>query len=113
MGLSVSSMNPISSVSNVTTTPQMYAVSNESQISSSFEDSMKINNTGSVFPTIPVQYPTAMVTENTINQIQSNQTVNQAYNNLAASFTGLSTGYDANSNANAYNMVGSNLDVFA
>ncbi|MCR5546110.1 MAG: hypothetical protein K6F30_06470 [Lachnospiraceae bacterium] len=114
MGLSASSLNPISSIEYRVTTPQAYNVSNESEVSDSFVESLNsIDFSNRVDAAAPVQYATASVTTNRINQIQKNQEVNQAYNDIAASFGNQSISYGANSKNSGYELLGSQLDLYA
>ncbi|MCR4798481.1 MAG: hypothetical protein K5853_08555 [Lachnospiraceae bacterium] len=113
MGLSASSLNPISKVSHRVTVPQAYTVENQSEVSDAFTEALKTTGANSVMAAPPVQYATATITTNRINQLEKNQEANRAYNDLAASFEGISTAYDQSSAATNYSMVGSRLDLFA
>ena len=113
MGLSASSLNPISSVEYRIATPQAYTVENQAEVSDAFEQALQTTGTGSVTAAPPVRYATANITTNRISQMQKNQETSRAYNDLAASFEGISTAYDAKSSGTSYAMVGSRLDLFA
>ncbi len=107
-------MNPISAIEYRVTTPQSYNVSNESEVSDSFVESL--NSTGysnRVDAAAPVQYATASISTNRIGQIQKNQEVNQAYNSIAASFGNQSISYGADSKNTGYELLGSQLDLYA
>jgi hypothetical protein len=109
MGYSVDGLGPVSITQQ---RPMAYALQNNSQVSSSFEDSMKIAQ-GGVTPPSPVSYPTAQIETNRINQAEASQETNRAYNQIASSFGSAATTYDANSQSFAYATVGSNIDLFA
>lgn len=113
MGLSVTNLEPITSVKRVTQRPEAYAVSNEAEVSDAFTESMKTAGTGSIRGAAPVVYPNAQVQTNEVAQTRRAQQVSDAYNKIASSFGGATTGYDANSAAASYAMVGSNIDVYA
>ena len=114
MGLSASSMNPIVGIEYRVTTPQSYNLENKSEVSDSFVESLKASGfSNRVEGAAPVQYATASVTTNRIAQVQKNQEVNQAYNAIASSFGNQSISYGADSRNTSFNMLGSQLDLFA
>ncbi|MBQ7676675.1 MAG: hypothetical protein IJT32_00430 [Lachnospiraceae bacterium] len=113
MGLSVTNLEPITSVKRVTQRPEAYAVSNEAEVSDAFSESMKTANAGRVNGPAPVVYPNAQVRTSEVGQIRRSQQVSDAYNKIASSFGGATTGYDANRAAASYSTVGSNIDVYA
>ena len=114
MGLSASSLNPISAIEYRTTVPQAYTVENQSEVSDSFVEAMRgAGYANRVDATAPVQYATASVTTNRIEQLQRNQEANKAYNDLAASFGGVNVSYGAGRQAENYAVLGSQFDAFA
>ena len=114
MGLSASSLNPISAIEYRTTIPQAYTVENESEVSDSFVESLRgAGYSNRVDAVSPVQYATANVSVNRIEQLQKNQETNKAYNDLAASFGGVSVAYGNASQSLGYSVVGSMFDSFA
>ena len=114
MGLSASSLNPISSIEYRTTIPQAYNVENQSEVSDSFIEAMRgAGYANRVDAAAPVQYATASVSTNRIEQLHKNQEANKAYNDLAASFGGAAVSYGASSQANGYAVLGGQFDSFA
>lgn len=115
MGLSVGSMRPISSVSFVTRSPQMYAVDNESEVSAAYAESVaRPENTGggigSVGSARPVQYANTKTTA--ASPMEETQRVSRAYNDIASSFSGLTTSYTQDMSGVQYGVAGSNIDVY-
>lgn len=114
MGLSASSLNPISAIEYKTTTPRAYNVENQSEVSDSFVESLQASGyTNRIEGAAPVVYATASATTNRIAQVQKNQEVNQAYNSIAASFENFSVSYGADLKYSSFDMLGSQLDLFA
>lgn len=113
MGLSVTDLDPVSSVRRVTQRPEAYAVSNEAEVSDAFSESMKTASTNRVNGPAPVVYPNAQIQTNEVGQIRRSQQVSDVYNKIASSFGGAATGYGADMKAASYDMVGSNIDVYA
>lgn len=113
MALSSSSMRPASGISYSSSRPMAYAVDYQSRVSSAFEDSLKVNGVDDIQAAAPVQYATATRTTNAIRQLEANRETNSAYNDLAASFNGATTGYDRASHAQNFATIGANIDTFA
>ncbi len=113
MGLSVASLDPISSLKQVSTRPEAYAVENQAEVSDAFSESMKTATAERVSGAAPVVYPNAQTQTSEISRTGRAQQVSDAYNKIASSFQGATVGYDANSRASSYGMVGSNIDVYA
>ena len=114
MGLSASSLNPISAIEYRTTVPQAYTVENQSEVSDSFVEAMNsVGYANRVDAASPVQYATASVTTNRVEQLQKNQEANKAYNDLAASFGGTAAFYGAGRQAESYAVLGGQFDAFA
>lgn len=113
MGLSVTNLEPITSVQRVDRRPEAYAVSNEAEVSDAFSESMKTASPNRVNGSAPVVYPNAQIQTSEVSQIRRSQQVSDAYNKIASSFGGATTGYDASSAAASYAMIGSNIDVYA
>ena len=113
MELSVTGLDPVTPVRQVTQRPEAYAVSNEAEVSDAFSESMKTAGANRVSGPAPVVYPNAQVQTNEVGQIRRSQQVNDVYNKIASSFGNATVGYDANRNASSYGMVGSQIDVYA
>lgn len=114
MGLSASSLNPISSIEYRTTIPQAYSVENQSEVSDSFVEAMQgAGALNRVDAAPPVQYANASVTTNRIEQLHKNQEANKAYNDLASSFNGVNVSYGASRQAAGYEILGGSFDSFA
>ena len=114
MGLSASSLNPISAIEYRTTVPQAYTVENQSEVSGSFVEAMRgAGYANRVDAAAPVQYATANVTTNRIEQLQRTQEANKAYKDLAASFGGVNVSYGAGRQAEGYAVLGGQFDAFA
>ncbi len=113
MGLSVASLEPISSLKQVSTRPEAYAVENQAEVSDAFSEAMKTAGADRVSGAAPVVYPNAQTQVNEVDRIGRSKQVSDVYNKIASSFKGATTGYDANSNAASYGMVGSNIDLYA
>ena len=107
------SMNPIVPVRQMATRPQNYAVENESEISDAFSESLATNGVGGINGPSPVQYPNAQVAETGHRQAAEAARVNQYYNNVASSFQGAATSYNANGMGSQYSVVGSTIDLTA
>lgn len=113
MGLSVASLNPISSTA-VMSTRQAYSIDNQSEISSAYRES--IANTATpegVRGPAPVQYATRRYNVSGVNSLSENQRMTRAYNNIASAFDGINTSYDRNSEASPYQLIGKGFDAFA
>ena len=114
MGLSASSLNPISAIEYRTTIPQAYRVENRSEVSDSFVEAMRgAEYANRVDAAAPVQYATANVTTSRIEMLQKSQEANKAYNDLAASFGGVNISYGTGRQAESYAVIGSQFDAFA
>lgn len=114
MGLSASSLNPISAIEYRTTIPQAYSVENQSEVSDSFVEAMKgVAGTNRVDAAPPVQYANASVSTNRVTQLHKNQEANKAYNDLASSFGGAAVSYGASRQAAGYEVLGGQFDSFA
>lgn len=121
MGLSVEGIGPISGYSSVSPLSYVsarqnaYAIDNQSEISDEFVSSLKDSSrTGDIQAAPPVQYANARaVRVGGAQQAEAAQRVGRAYNDIAESFGGISTSYDAASNASSYAILGSNFDAYA
>ncbi len=113
MGLSVASLEPISSLKQVTARPEAYAVENQADVSDAFSESMKMASADRVSGAAPVVYPNAQTQTNEVGRMGRAREVSDAYNKIASSFQGATVGYDSRSNAASYGMVGSNFDAYA
>ena len=107
-----SSMSPINAVSRMN-----YSVSNQAVVSEAFKESAKKVSSdpmGSIGLTNPVQYANATYNpEAAARQQEASVEANAAYNSLAGSFDGATTGYSAAREALSYQSVGSTLDLYA
>lgn len=113
MGLSVASLNPISSTP-VMSSRQAYTIDNQSEISSAYRESIANTTTPEgVRGPAPVQYATRRYNVSGVNSLSENQRMTRAYNSIASGFEGVNTSYDRNSEASPYEMVGSGFDAFA
>ena len=111
MALSVSSMRPISSVSSVAVKPMNYSVENQSEVSDVY-NAMATTPTQGIDSVSPVIYPNAQATSS-VAQAEAAVKADKAFNDIASSFAGSSTGYDSAMAANSYSMVGANIDLLA
>ena len=113
IGAYSTSMSPIEPVSRMN-----YQVKNQSEVSDAFSESASriggADPMGAVGLAQPVQYANSTYNPDAITE-KANASVeaNAAYNSLANSFAGATTGYDASSAALAYQSVGGNLDLYA
>lgn len=115
MGLSVSSLNPISSAAYVVNSQHARSIENESAISSAYRESVgnTATNEGVLGPA-PVQYTGRRnVLSGISRHITENRRVSKGLNNIAAEFSGVNTFYDRNFAANSYAVVGQGLDLMA
>ncbi len=114
-GIGPMSMYPISSVRQVDVKPQNYAVENESEVSDAFSESMAVNGASGITGPSPVQYANAEASEGGQGGSPrvSAQRASQLYNQIASSFQGTTTSYDASGNGGQYAMVGGTIDVSA
>jgi hypothetical protein len=93
-----------------------YALKNESKVSDAYTQSVEktqgVGPFSSIGATNPVQYPNAREVDPAV-AVEKSQSANQKFNQVAASFSGLTTGYGSDSSAYGYSMVGSTLDLYA
>ena len=115
MGLSASSMNPISGISYRSTVPQAYTIDNQSDFSDAFTDSVKsLPSADAVEGAAPVQYATAYTMTRRVSQLEDSQRINEGLNSIARGFEGIATGYGSRGDVTrGYGMVGSQIDPFA
>ena len=98
--------------------PMNYAVENQSQVSSAYQDSVKQLSGAGSFPGIgatnPVQYANAQyVKVDSTVQVQRAQEAKRGLNTVASGFAGRAVGYDEASATYGYEMIGSTLDLYA
>lgn len=110
-------MAGISRIGALSAKPMSYQVSNQSSVSSSFEDSMAVTSANAVEAAAPVQYANAQAVSSTapVDQteaLEKTQQVTKDYNDIASTFGG-NTGYDASMRASSYQTVGQGFDVYA
>lgn len=115
MGLSIASLRPVSGVTYTASTPMSYAVDNEAAVSDAFiESAYSTNASGGVSGAAPVVYANAKQTEvGHVDKMDAAMQIGKAYNDIAASFNGESTGYSSTSEALSYGMVGRTFDAYA
>ena len=117
MGLSVSSLRPITSVSYSQVTPKAYAVGNESEVSDVFRESVQNQGYDRVNEAPPVQYATAerKQVSSTSNRtgLLENQRMNQAFNKYLAGFLGKTTSYGVEGIGESVSFVGNHIDMYA
>lgn len=98
-------------------TPMNYSVENKADFSDAFSESIKTPATsafGKVDPASPVAYANAMNTRvDSTARLAKTQEVSRDYNDIAANFAGIQTGYSAASASVGYAMTGSSFDVYA
>jgi hypothetical protein len=100
--------------------PMNYTIKNESEVSDAF---LQNGVQGAVPNVSPVGYPNAQAVsgedeENdplalAVNSVKKSREASRMYNDLAAKFQGMTTGYTQQSAGLSYGTAGSNLDVFA
>jgi hypothetical protein len=101
--------------------PLHYAVSNLSQVSDAYTESVEqtgvVRMPNKVGVVSPVQYPNArMVDQKTVSMttaVEKSQSANQKLNQVAAGYAGMTTGYGSDSSAKGYELIGSILDLYA
>ena len=106
----------ISVKGNSTVSPMNYALKSESQASAAYDDSLK-QAAGLVSPqhvdaVSPVRYANAFIKNDAaVQQADAATKANAAYNSLAKSFNGMTTGYGGKGEAAGYGMEGTNFDT--
>jgi hypothetical protein len=117
MGLSVSSLRPITSVSYQAVTPKAYAVGNESEVSDVFRESVSNQSYDRVNEAPPVQYATAerhqVSSTSKRAGLLENQRMNQAFNKYLAGFLGKTTSYGVEGIGESVSFVGNHIDMYA
>lgn len=116
MALSIGGLSAYGSTANVQA--MNYTVSNQSEVSSAYQESAKQVTGTLAFPGIygatPVQYANAQYARvDSTAQVQRAQEVNRELNTVAAGFEGQSVGYQPDSTSYGYQMLGSILDLYA
>lgn len=112
MALSVGRMSAASTTSYEQIRPQNYSVTNQSAVSSVYEES--VQQAGAlVGGAQPVQYPNAQIAEQAVSHVQASQKMEQAYNAIASAFEGTTTSYQGDMQGSGYAMIGSQIDVYA
>ena len=116
MALSIGGLSAYSSAASVQ--PMNYAVSNQSEVSSAYQESLNQVAGTTAFLGIhgasPVQYANAQYARvDSTAQVQRAQEVNRELNTVAAGFEGQSVGYQQDSTSYGYQMLGSILDLYA
>ena len=106
----------ISVKGNSTVSPMNYSIKSESQASAAYGESLK-QAAGLVSPqhvdaAPPVRYANATVTDSAaVRQADAATKANAAYNSLAQSFGGMTTGYGSYAAGAAYGVEGSFFDT--
>ena len=107
----VGSVGGTSAVSYAAPVSNAYRVDNQSEISDTYKVRQnEAVRSGSVEPVHPVQYATASTQTQKTGKAEG---VEKAFNDIAQSFSGSASGYDAARGATNYAVVGSNFDMFA
>lgn len=103
--------------SAVSTRPMNYSISNQSQVSDSYADSINNTSADAVDAASPVVYANAQNTRanssNPMAQTQEVQRVSKAMNDIAEGFGGNNTSYTSNMQAQRYDVIGANIDLYA
>ena len=100
--------------------PMNYTIKNQSEVSDAFLQ----NGVQGVVPNVsPVGYPNAQaISEDdevndplalAVNSIKKSQEASRMYNDVAARFQGMTTGYTQQSSGLSYGTAGSTIDLFA
>lgn len=101
----------------VSARPMNYSISNQSQVSDSYADSINNTSADAVDASSPVVYANAQHTRagssNGASQAQEVQRVSKAMNDIAEGFGGNNTSYTSNMQAQKYDIIGSNIDLYA
>lgn len=113
MSLSIGRLGGMGGVSYVSTSPESYALTNQSQVSDAYQES-KVQGAGNGVGSVnPVQYPTVQVQENQVSQIQASQRADQAYQQIASAFEGVTASYGPDLMGQDYSRAGANIDLYA
>lgn len=99
--------------------PLNYNLKNASDVSDSF---IETGMSGAIMNVPPVKYPNAQEIikaddesdplKMSANVVRKSQEANRMYNDVAAKFQGMTTGYSQDTQALSYGMAGSTLDLF-
>lgn len=104
----IRAMRAYSSVSF--TQPLNYALTNNSEVSSAYAQSVKRPSevSGTIDPVSPVGYPNAQkITRKKLDPTEASA----MFNEVAKSFNGSITGYGSKGTGNSYNTIGQNIDI--
>ncbi len=118
MGLSVSGIGGSYGMSFVQ--PMNYTIKNQSEVSDAFLQ----NGAQGVIPNVsPVGYPNAQAISDdeeekdplalAVDTVKKSQEASRMYNDVAAKFQGMTTGYTQQLAGLSYGIAGSTLDLFA
>lgn len=115
MGLSVERVGSVGSTPYVSTVQNSYAISNHSEISDAFVESVGHSAAAQdIQAAPPVQYANAKnIRIGAVGQLDDNQKAHRAYNALAEAFNGVNTSYGADSRATSYSPIGAGFDAYA
>ena len=99
--------------------PMNYNLKNESDVSDAF---IETGMSGAVMNVPPVRYPNAQAIVSSdeqndplqlsANVVKKSQEANRMYNDVAARFQGMTTGYGQDTQALSYGMAGNSIDLF-
>ena len=93
--------------------PLSYGLSNQSATSVSFAESMQaVGGTQDIGAVSPTRYPNARLVS-PIEKTEETVRVSKAFNDIAASFEGLTNGYNRVSQGTSYETTGASIDVYA
>ncbi len=100
--------------------PMNYSVKNQADVSDAF---METGMSGAIMNVPPVIYPNAQAIPKaesdsdplslSANTVKKSQEANKLYNDVAAKFQGMTTGYTQSTEGISYGMSGSAVDLFA
>jgi hypothetical protein len=100
--------------------PMSYSIKNQSDVSDAF---VETGMSGAVMNVPPVVYPNAQVVSTDDNEsdplalsvgsVKKSQEANKLYNDVAAKFQGMTTGYTQSTEGISYGMSGGKIDLFA
>lgn len=117
MSISIGAIGGASGMSYIQ--PMNYSLKNESDVSDSF---IETGMSGAVMNVPPVRYPNAQAIpvadddnsslKLSANVVKKSQEANRMYNDVAAKFQGMTTGYSQDTQAISYGMAGNTIDLF-
>ena len=111
MAMAIGGMSAYNNISTVR--PMNYALSNESQVSQAYSTEAT-KDTAGVNAVNPVRYANAQTHHiGQTSRLADVQKATKQYNEVAANFSGVTTGYNSSQAASSYEMIGSTIDLYA